>query len=55
MSPQPGTSGSVGDIYFRGGLMKNGSSTGFGIFLIVSNRLRTIQLFRHIRFCPESV
>jgi hypothetical protein len=35
--------------------MKNGSSTGFGIFLIVSNRLRTIQLFRHITFCPESV
>jgi hypothetical protein len=50
MSPQLGTSGSVGDIYFLCGLMKNGSSTGFGIFPNVSNRLRTIQLFRLITF-----
>lgn len=35
--------------------MKNDSSTGFGIFLIVSNRLRMIQLFRHITFGPEYV
>jgi hypothetical protein len=54
-SPQLGTSGSVGDIYFRGGLMKNGSSTCFDIFVIVSSHLRTIQLFKHITFCPEYV
>ena len=54
MSPQLGTIGCVRDIYFRGGLMENGSSFGFGIFLNVSSRLRTIQLFRHITFCPES-
>jgi len=55
MSPHLGTVGSFGDIYFRGGLMKNGSSTEFGVFLNVTNRLRTIQLFRHITFCPEPV